>query len=379
METPPLIEIEAQAIKCAEYEMKIDEENYIIKIILFSTSITFSAHKQNSFSSFFYKINYKIEELKKLSKSFTLFDTVNEIYNCIKTIIDEGKGRIFYEKENLVFSIPLFLPTGKQELINFYLNKINLEKDEIIQNLCKRIDELEKTIKENDKIKNEQIDSILKRLNILEEKERKREEEKEKERKREEEKEKERKREEEKEKKKEHLMLKDIKESSICKNDEIPFFIEELKKHEKFMNKKIGFQLIFKSSKDGDRISNIHNKCDNIRSVLLLIKTKKGIWFGGYTERGFTKSGKEENDNKAFVFSLDKKTIYNNKNNPALYDYDSQIGFKNTIYLKDNFFSNNNSMVIGGYKQYLCKEYELNNGEQKYLVSEIEIFHIVDN
>ena len=360
METPPLIEIEAQAIKCAEYEMKIDEENYIIKIILFSTSITFSAHKQNSFSSFFYKINYKIEELKKLSKSFTLFDTVNEIYNCIKTIIDEGKGRIFYEKENLVFSIPLFLPTGKQELINFYLNKINLEKDEIIQNLCKRIDELEKTIKENDKIKNEQIDSILKRLNILEEKERKREEEKEKE--------------------KEHLMLKDIKESSICKNDEIPFFIEELKKHEKFMNKKIGFQLIFKSSKDGDRISNIHDKCDNIQSVLLLIKTKKGIRFGGYTERGFTKSGKEENDNKAFVFSLDKKTIYNNKDNPAFYDYDYQIGFKNTIYLYDNFFSNSSNAVIGGgCTQYLCEKYELNNGGKNYLVSEIEIFHIVDN
>ena len=163
-------------IASSEYEMKINEENFHIKIILFSENINFVAHKQNSVSSFYYTNNFKLDKLKQLSKSFILFDSINDIYNCIKAIIDDGKGKIFYENENFVLSIPIFLPTGKQELVNFNLNKNKIEKDEIIQNLCKRINELENTIitlKENDKIKNEQINDILKRLQILEEKEKK--------------------------------------------------------------------------------------------------------------------------------------------------------------------------------------------------------------
>lgn len=350
-------------IASSEYEMKINEENFHIKIILFSENINFLAHKQNSISSFYYTNNFKLDNLKQLSKSFILFDSINDIYNCIKAIIVEGKGKIFYEKENFVLSIPIFLPTGKQELVYFNLNKNKLEKDEIIQNLCKRINELENTItilKENDKIKNEQINDILKRLQILEEKEKKREKKKE-------------------EKEKELILLKDIKESSICKNDEISFFIGELQKHEKFINKKIGFKLLFKSSKDGDKLSGLHNKCDNIKSVLLLIKTNKGIRFGGYTEIGFNNEGKALNDNKAFVFSLDKKNIYNNKDNPAIYCQNDLIGFKHTIYIYDNFCSNSSSMNIGGNNQYPCKQYELNNGEQYFQISDIEIFQIFNN
>ena len=142
-------------------------------------------------------------------------------------------------------------------------------------------------------------------------------------------------------------MLKEIKESSICKNNEISFFTEELKRHEKFLNKNIGFKLLFKSSKDGDKLSKLHDKCDNIQSVLLLIKTNKGIRFGGYTEVGFNNKGNEVNDNKAFIFSLDKKTIYINKANPAIYCESDLIGFKNNIYVRDNFSSNNNNQIIG--------------------------------
>ena len=236
-----------------------------------------------------------------------------------------------------------------------------MEKDEIIQKLCKKITELENKIKENEKIKNEQITNILERLQILEEKEKKREKEEK----------------EKKEKEDKENMLKDIKESSICNNNEISFFIDKLKMHEKFLNKNIGFKLLFKSSKDGDKLSKLHDKCDNIQSVLLLIKTNKGIRFGGYTEVGFNNKGNEVNDNKAFIFSLDKKTIYINKANPAIYCESGLIGFKNTIYVYDNFVSNNNNQIIGGCSQYLCKRYELNNGDEKFFISDLEIFQII--
>ena len=359
--TPTSIQIGEEEQKASsEYKMKINEENYIIKIILFSSNINITAQKQNSISSF-YNNNFDRKQLNQFSKSFTLFDSINAIYNFIKTIIDEGKSKIFYENEYLILSIPIFLPTGKQEFINFNLNKNKLEKDKIIQNLCEKIQELENTINiltENDKNKNEQINNILKRLQFLEEKEKEREKER------------------EKEKEIEKKLLKDIKESSICKNNEISFFLDLFKNNEKFVDKKFGFKLLFKGPKDGQMISDIHKKIDNIRSVLILIKTTKGIRFGGYSENGFNNSESELKDNKAFVFSLDKKSIYNNKDSPALYSNKTLIGFKNTIYIYDNFCSNNSCLVAGGNSQYPCKRYELNNGEKNFVISDIEIFEI---
>ena len=82
------------------------------------------------------------------------------------------------------------------------------------------------------------------------------------------------------------------------------------------------------------------------------------------------------NDNKAFVFSLDKKNIYNNKDNPAIYCQNNLIGFKNTIYIHDNFCSNSSSQNIGGCSQYKCNKFELNNGEENFQISNIEIFQI---
>ena len=83
----------------------------------------------------------------------------------------------------MIFSIPIYLPSGKQEYIKFVLNQSKLEKDEIIENLGKRIEELENTVlifKENFKQKENQINDILKRLQILENEKKEREEKKEK-------------------------------------------------------------------------------------------------------------------------------------------------------------------------------------------------------
>jgi hypothetical protein len=75
------------------------------------------------------------------------------------------------------------------------------------------------------------------------------------------------------------------------------------------MNKIIKFILLFKATRDGDKLNILHNKCDN-KSVLILIKTKKDIRFGGYSEIGFNDNGSELNDRNAFIFSLDKKISF---------------------------------------------------------------------
>ncbi len=73
---------------------------------------------------------------------------------------------------------------------------------------------------------------------------------------------------------------------------------------------------------------------------------------------------------------MDKKIIYINNDNPAIYCQNNLFGFKHAIYIYDNFFTKNNSFVFGGQIQYLCKGYELNNGEQYLNISEMEIFQI---
>lgn len=78
-------------IASSEYEMKLNEENATIKIILYSTKINFTAQIKNSLSLFYFTNNFSLEELKKLSKTFILFDSLKDIYNCIKEIIEEGK------------------------------------------------------------------------------------------------------------------------------------------------------------------------------------------------------------------------------------------------------------------------------------------------
>ena len=46
---------------------------------------------------------------------------------------------------------------------------------------------------------------------------------------------------------------------------------------------KIKFNLLYQISRDGDRISTFYNKVKNKCSTLILIKSKSGYKFGGYT------------------------------------------------------------------------------------------------
>ena len=58
-------------------------------------------------------------------------------------------------------------------------------------------------------------------------------------------------------------------------------------------------------------LSNFHSKYNNKTQVLTLYKAIKGIKFGGNTHIGFDCSRKWKKDLKSFIFSLDKRKIYN--------------------------------------------------------------------
>ena len=68
--------------------------------------------------------------------------------------------------------------------------------------------------------------------------------------------------------------------------------------------------MIFQATKDDKNASDFHKKCDGIISILIFIKTTKGVIFGGYTKKGFKSREKYIVDNKAFLFFISNKKIY---------------------------------------------------------------------
>ena len=48
-------------------------------------------------------------------------------------------------------------------------------------------------------------------------------------------------------------------------------------------NKKIVINLLYKASADSDSASAFHEKCDHAKNTIVLVETKDGKRFGGYT------------------------------------------------------------------------------------------------
>ena len=177
-----------------------------------------------------------------------------------------------------------------------------------------------------------------------------------------------------------------IRNSNIFKSlNEFEFILTYLKKEEN--SKKISLNLLYQATKDGENSSDFHNKCDGKTPQLIFIKTKKGEIFGGYTKEGFKGRDKYVVDNKAFVFSISNKKIYNIINGKdAIYDY-KDCG---PCFLSDNYFIINiQGKIIGSqgntcsksqsYYQGVTKDNELNNGEFYFYIQEMEVYQIFFN
>ena len=131
---------------------------------------------------------------------------------------------------------------------------------------------------------------------------------------------------------------------------------------------------------------NFHTKVDGIKNTLTLVKTKKGIRFGGFTSEIWNQiGGYGKCDPFAFCFSLELKKIYNSqKNQLAIFcsdGYGPYFKGTNTIFgIYNNFFSE------GGWCDYTTfaysfgkfeKNFEITNGEQKFEVDDVEVFKII--
>ena len=75
-------------------------------------------------------------------------------------------------------------------------------------------------------------------------------------------------------------------------------------------NSEVKFSLLYQTSRNGDMISTFYNKVKDKSPTLILIKTKSGYIFGGYTSINWEQTGIYKKDENPFLFSLDNKKKY---------------------------------------------------------------------
>ena len=116
----------------------------------------------------------------------------------------------------------------------------------------------------------------------------------------------------------EEQLEENLKSKEILKNeDEKNMVINWILKAMKSKDKKVNMTLLYKSTVDGDRASNFHNKCNNKGPTLTLVRNTRGFRCEGFTNQSwssrYNNSGygsPNVNDPNAFLFSLEYKEQY---------------------------------------------------------------------
>ena len=141
----------------------------------------------------------------------------------------------------------------------------------------------------------------------------------------------------------------------------------------------VKFMLLYSASRDGDKAKTFHSKCDKQKMSLVLVETTKGVRFGGFTTKDWGGKCVKKIDNDAFVFNLDTRKCFDViKNEFAIGGYPKfgPVFFGCQIRIYDDFFKKGGTTCHRTLNYNTKKDYELNNGEQNYIVKEIEVYGI---
>lgn len=379
-------------LNALEYDLKDSDnsDDYNVKIAESQNkkSLTFQVFTKDHLSNYCYQVDYSLEDFQKLSKGFKMCESIDEILEIVKEIFNSKKAQIKIEKgkNKVIILLYIILLGGKEQEIQIELNQKNLDLNEINKELCNKVNILESDIKV---IKKENINNIEKINNLEKEI-------------------KELKQWKEKydselqqlikskiQKANDNEFMKKIDSVIIKEKKEIEFLENRLKNNDPILMKKnITFKLLYRATKDGNSPESFHQKCDNIKGTLTIMKTSKGMRFGGYTECTWNadpkKGGQNKKDNNGigFCYSLDLFKIYNNTNEAnstiRCYEKEGPDFYGGDCYMFDIYFPiNSNTNIYTGYTVKnnsfgkFEKDYEINNGESKFVLQELEIFQIL--
>ena len=164
-----------------------------------------------------------------------------------------------------------------------------------------------------------------------------------------------------------------FKDSSIVKLEEEDTIMTWFEKKPSQFNK------LLDSKIDGDSTNAFENKCAKKCPTMVFVKTTNGYRFGGFTTVLWP-NGSYGKDNKAFLFSLDRKEKYNitDENNANYLSSGSifQFGSGGALRLYNNCTSNKSNFVSSHSYTTVPANYAINGGEQNFTVSSYEVYQI---
>ena len=149
-------------------------------------------------------------------------------------------------------------------------------------------------------------------------------------------------------------------------------------------NTKFKFNLLYKVSRDIDRIPTFAEKVKGKASTLILIKSKDGYKFGWYTTVEWDMIGYTYKEDKlAFIFSINNKQKFNLKKENERYSLCGDpnhfaFGGGHDLTIWDNFTSNDNSFDYNYNHTYdTTQNYELTGGNKSFYVEELEVYQVI--
>ena len=345
MEPPKLVytknETKSGSSKLTSFKILSQEEKdqyYLIELYLEKDFLIFYMKSFESKIKLIYENKFTLNDFFKMNKYFKMFDSLEEIAQNINDL--NTKNLVFIRKNRndnyeIILNVEL-----KIEIILEVLYKDNnqlLEIAQILQSLEKENKELKESLNEY-KSKLEKNEMQLNKLLKL------------------------------------HKM-----------NSSIMFEIEELNlvanEIEKQMNKKVNY------FRDGEGMNNISQRAFNINNIVLLVRSKSGYRFGGFTSICFelTSGGTTyKSDDKSFLFSLDRKDVYNiiNKSQAIRLCCDRAFMFgPNDIWIYGTFLTGNNG--LGGYTGQATYDYKgldaalSGINKQYFALQEVEAYQVI--
>ena len=376
-----------------EFKLTNEKVEYIVEIGKLSSTENLGIKLKENISliKVYYSNIFNLEELRNIHKSFRVFDNINEAVSNIQDIFEEKKVNLKIENGNIFLILKIHKIGKGEDLISIELNRKSLSLQELNENLSKEVSELKNRIELLDKehknkiefldkeyknkieylekneieLKNKitsldyKINELLNWKNKIEEKEKEKE-------------------------KKVKNNLNEIDSKIITRKEELDFITNRLKQIGYFKNKNILYELVFRGTRDGRTPDIFHQKCDGTTKTITIIKTIKGLKFGGYIEKEWKSSGGWiKDDENCFIFSLDLHKIYNPVEGKEKYSFHNYCGPNFWVFgLKDNLFNKTSHNICKkdlANKSFIYfeKDYEINGGEEEFQTEELEVFKII--
>jgi hypothetical protein len=336
--------------KNVEYLYKIKlitkQENEMTIIIKIENSkLNFICYYFKDYFKISFQNSFSFEELKKKSNYFFQFTEIKDIFDELYN--NPKKGEEYLDgNENLLEKIKIIipLPSKNYPLLEFELNKVKKEKDDIFREY-KQILNIYKN-----KVKINNFNS-----KILSMKEREKE-----------------------------IIKSWISPTENLKAELLFSFYNSCNSQKKIDNINdlyFSYNILHYDLNKIYTVKLFHEKCDNKKSILVICKSNNEI-FGGYTPLCFRSNGSYGKDNGSFLFSLNRNEKYPKNsfdNNESIWCYEKYgPSFHWDLYFRKNKIN----IVKFENKNYLTYNNWVNNSncyenEFGIVLDSLEIFQII--